>query len=87
MAMADKNSPELLLLKIFGINRPSQPFLGCHMDFTTFSPWPFCVGLPDVATPFLQLFLSKYINGSVSCGPRSPRRVQMGVSILTGTTN
>jgi len=36
----------------FAIDRPSQPFHGCHLDFTTFSPWPFCVGLPDWAVPF-----------------------------------
>jgi len=44
----------LLLLKFFAIHQPSQPFLGCHLDFTTFSPWPSCVGLPDLATPFLK---------------------------------
>ena len=32
----------------------------------------------------IQLLIKTY--GSVSCGPRSPGRMQTGVSILTGTT-
>jgi len=35
--------------KFFAIDRPSRPFLGRHLDFTTFSP---CAGLPDLAAPF-----------------------------------
>jgi len=42
----------IVVIKNFAIHRPSQPFLGSHLDFTTFSPWPSCVGLPDWATPF-----------------------------------
>jgi len=46
-------SPELLLLNFFAIDQPSPGF---HI----FSPW---IGLPDLATPFLQLewlFLSRF---------------------------
>ena len=46
----------------FAIDQLSQPFLGRHLDFTPFSPWPSCVRLPDWAGPFLQLewlFLSR----------------------------
>ena len=51
-----QNSPKLLLLKIFAIDRPSQPFLGHHQDFTTFSPWTPYVGLPNWAVyPFYSL--------------------------------
>ena len=51
--------------KFFVIDKTSQSFLGRHLNFTIFSPWPSCVGLPDLATPFLQLewlFLSRYIS-------------------------
>ena len=50
-------------LKNFAIDRPSQPFLGHHLDFTTFSPWPSCVGLPDLAAPFFTAWMAvfKYI--------------------------
>ena len=50
-----QNSPELLLRKFFVIDQPSRPFLGRHLDFTTFSSWSSCVGLPDWAAPYLQL--------------------------------
>ena len=30
-----------VFIKIFTINLPSQPFLGRHLGFHFFSPWPF----------------------------------------------
>ena len=37
----------------WGNTNSSQSFLGCHLDFTTFSSWPSCIGLPDWIAPFL----------------------------------
>ena len=47
--------PEIIIVVIKNFLPSPQPFLGCHLDFTTFSSWPSCVGLSDWATPFLQL--------------------------------
>jgi len=45
------NLPELLLLKIFAINLPSQAFLGHHLGFHIL----FHNGLLGGCTPFVQL--------------------------------
>ena len=39
----------IVVIKIFAIKLPTQPFLGRHLEFHTFSPWYI---LHD-ATPFI----------------------------------
>ena len=49
--------------KLFAIDRPSQLFLGCHLNFTIFSPWPSFRVARLGSIFFLQLewlFLSRY---------------------------
>ena len=73
----------IVVIKIFTINLPSQPFLGRHLGFHIF----FHHSLFEGRTLFLQLGcfgLDIKTHGSVSCGPRSRRATP--VSILTGRT-
>ena len=61
----NQHKTELLLLEFFAIDQPSQPLLGRHLDFTTFSPCGHLVqeGCKTGLYPFLQyewLLLSRF---------------------------